>query len=161
MGSCCTTDTSALPDKPYRNTDSISKMQESLMNNAHPKSDEYTGEELKLNRQELVQYILKISPSELHHVWKRIDDDLSDTIQIERDLPRLFLAFIDNYILRSSASHSATKHEQKANSLATQLSDYFQSILENYDYNEGDTMSKGFYLQHIKQYFRDPNPGTI
>lgn len=162
MGACCTQN-GAVPDRLHRNTDSISNMdQQPLMSNGQPKSDAYPGEELTLNQNELVKYILKISPSELKQVWTRIDVDNCERIQIERDLPHLFLAIIDNYILNSLHRQTPnTKHAQKANSLANKLAEYFQSILENYEYDQGDTITKQFYLSKIQQYFREPNPGTF
>ena len=163
MGACCTRN-DAMPTQLQRiNTDDSKMDKVPLINKSIGEtSSTHTmeGEQIELTEKSLIHYILSITSFDLIDAWKKVDINNKEEINIEKELQNLFLQIIDHYIEKKTDKKTIkTEYSQRANTLSLKLTNHFQKILYNYNYEEGEIMTKDFYLENFAQYLAEPNPG--
>lgn len=161
MGACCTRN-DAMPTGLQRINTDDSKMDDKrpLIDKGEVSSGTMEGEQIELTEKAMISYILSITSFDLIDAWKKVDMNNKEEIIIEKELQNLFLQIIDHYIEKKTGKRTIeSQYTQRADTLSHKLSNHFQKILYNYNYEEGEIMTKDFYLENFAQYLAEPNPG--
>lgn len=186
MGNCCTTDTTIPDELRQRNTEesrSADQLQQPLMkgtggeraevqpNRSNSVSSSLSKKKKKkkhkkgvveLQKPTILQHIMQMSTPELTEVWNEIDVDNVNEINIEAELEKLFMTLIEHYVRDVTGKTTLeSKYNHRIQLLSKELRESFETILQNYQYKEGDYMTKHFFLTHLQQYIATPNPGTL
>eukprot|EP01084_Bolivina_argentea_P010320 19220_1 len=167
MGACCTSNDAMPEGKAARNTEESPNNShdpnQPLIDTSDTKESLMEREgmiEMELNTSTIIKYILspQITTFDLIDIWKKIDIHSTDEINIESELQNIFSIFIDRYIEEKIGKKTRdTLYIEKAQLVSKELSDEFNKILLNYEYNKGNIMTKEFFLDNFQKYFGEPN----
>jgi len=165
MGNCCTRGNDAVPEKAKRSNiddrknNDLQPLIDTSDVTAETNSTDHEGGEVSLEMSLVVEHILNMTSFSLIDAWKKVDIDNKEEIDIERDLYKIFLYFVEEYIKKKTGKLTVgTRYKQRAEGLANEIADHFQFILANYEYEGGSTISQDFYLENFQQYLADPQP---
>ena len=154
MGSlhdCC-----AAPDQSQRVNTEQSPRDETAGGNKGNK----VGEKLEISAVVVIDYIISLNESELIEAWNEIDKNKNNTINIDRELKKLFIKFIDNYIASKISDYNKnTNHKYATISIqvARGIAEDFESTMSTHDINlyEISEITKSFYLENFQKYLRE------
>lgn len=156
MGTCCSN---------AHDVDRAGNMQRQKVADQEPSESKEYGPPLEFDTQTIIEHIFSSNTTAVINAWRFADKNSAYEIEIANGLPLIFLYFTQSYVEHKKGNDYYSRNmavQKKCKRVANDLSDYYCTILANYEPENTDkkVLTNDEYLECFITYLQEPTPAS-